>query len=499
MREVDFSYPDLLRHNAQHHGPALALAGDFEPLSHQALMARCTDLACALEGLGVSRGDRLAVLAPNRPQVMLLLGAAALLGATLVLLNVRGSADETAAVVADAAPRLLFADAALQASLALLPAELPCHALGPASGRLVAWPEARGANPHGFAPVDAAAPLVGIPTAAVEGRSRIALLSHTALLQQARLVGRAWALGPADRHLCLLPLYHAAGLGLSLAVQQVGGASVLMERFDALAAARAIEASRISCFTSFAPILGSVLDAAEAAGTSLASLRALTGLEAPETIARFEALCPEAVFWSGYGQTETAGLVCLAPRRERPGAAGRPLPGVALRIERPDGSAAGPGEAGEIALRGPFVFSGYWQRPAETAHAARGGWHHTGDLGRLDAQGWLWFEGRAPEKALIKSGGENVYPAEVERALLEHPAIAGAIVIGVPDAQWGEAVRAVCVRRPGHEVDGPALIEHVAGRIARFKRPREVVFVQALPRRDDGQWDRAAVAALHGR
>jgi len=211
-------------------------------------------------------------------------------------------------------------------------------------------------------------------------------------------------------------------------------------------------------------------------------------------VARLHRHCPDARFWSGYGQTETGGLVRLAPFEEGVGFAGYPLPTVALRIETSEGRPTPVGEQGEIVLRSPGVFESYWGEAQATAHTARGGWHHTGDLGRLDAQGRLWFLGRAPEKALIKSGGENIYPAEGGQALLDHPSVTAAVVFGVPDARWGEAVRAVCVLKPGSNVVADELIEYVAQRIARFKKPRDVVLVPALPRRAAGPWDREAIA-----
>jgi len=153
---------------------------------------------------------------------------------------------------------------------------------------------------------------------------------------------------------------------------------------------------------------------------------------------------------------------------------------------------------GEIVVRGPMVFQGYWRCEADNAFTLRNGWHHTGDLGRIDAEGYLWYGGRSPAKELIKPGGENVYPAEVERAILEHPALAQAVVIGVPDVQWGEAVKAVCVLKTGHTLSADDLIEFVGARIARYKKPKHVVFVQALPHAAAGGVDRAAVKAGHG-
>jgi acyl-CoA synthetase (AMP-forming)/AMP-acid ligase II len=136
---------------------------------------------------------------------------------------------------------------------------------------------------------------------------------------------------------------------------------------------------------------------------------------------------------------------------------------------------------GEIVVRGPTVFHGYWRRAEDSTLTLRNGWHHTGDLGHLDADGYLWYDRRSETKRLIKSGGENVYPAEVERVILDHPAVAEVAVSGVPDAQWGEAVKATCVMRAGHTLDADALIEFVGQRLARYKRPRHVEFVTELP------------------
>ena len=156
------------------------------------------------------------------------------------------------------------------------------------------------------------------------------------------------------------------------------------------------------------------------------------------------------------------------------------------------------GETGEIVVRGPTVFKGYWNLEADTAVTSRNGWHHTGDMGYFDADGYLWYAGRAPEKELIKTGGENVYPAEVEKAIRAHPAIAEVVVIGVPDPQWSEAIKAVCEQHRSANVTAEDIIAFVADQIARYKRPKHVVFVDRLPRTAAGDIDRAAVKAAHG-
>jgi acyl-CoA synthetase (AMP-forming)/AMP-acid ligase II len=283
-----------------------------------------------------------------------------------------------------------------------------------------------------------------------------------------------------------------------LAVQHAGGATRVLARFEPDALAVDVDRHRGSVLGSFPPMLGQLLDAAGRTGSTLASLRVVTGIEVPDTIARFQAACPGAAFWVGYGQTETSGMVSLAPFSDRPGSAGRPLPLCAVAVVDDEDRPVPTGEPGEIVVRGPVVFGGYWNLAVDNAATFRAGWHHTGDLGRLDADGFLWYQGRSPAKELIKPGGENVYPAEVERTLREHPAIAEAVVFGVPDAQWGEAVEAVCLRRPGAQPDATEVIEFVGARIARYKRPRRVHFVDALPRAANGAVDRAAVKKAHG-
>jgi long-chain acyl-CoA synthetase len=158
----------------------------------------------------------------------------------------------------------------------------------------------------------------------------------------------------------------------------------------------------------------------------------------------------------------------------------------------------GTGQVGEIAVRGPMVFKGYWNLPEDTAHTFREGWHHTGDQGRFDEEGFLWYAGRKPEKELIKPGGENVYPAEVEKVILQHPAIEKTVVIGVPDPKWKEGIKAVCQLKKGQTLAPQALIDFVGERIARFKKPQVVQFVDELPVLQDGSVDRAKVKQLYG-
>jgi acyl-CoA synthetase (AMP-forming)/AMP-acid ligase II len=212
-------------------------------------------------------------------------------------------------------------------------------------------------------------------------------------------------------------------------------------------------------------------------------------------------IAPAASEWTerpgGYGQTEAVGLATFvglgAPADGR---AGRPSPATQVRIVDEAGDDVAPGDVGEIVLRGPTVMVGYWNRDDLNAARGAGGWHRTNDLGRREADGSISFVG--PKARMIKSAAENIYPAEVEAALSSHPAVAGVCVIGVPDPTWAQAVRAVVVLRNGASADEAELIEHCRDRIASYKKPRSVVFTDALPRTGAGLIDRDAVDETFG-
>jgi long-chain acyl-CoA synthetase len=192
-------------------------------------------------------------------------------------------------------------------------------------------------------------------------------------------------------------------------------------------------------------------------------------------------------------------MVTVCAYTERPGSAGKEGPLAKIKLVDDHEREVPAGTPGEICVRGPLVFLGYWKLEADTRYTFREGWHHTGDIGRLDENGYLWYVKRKAEKELIKPGGENVYPAEVEKVILEHPEVAAVSVIGVRDKEWGEAIKAVCVRKPGSSLTQQGLIDFVASRIARYKKPKYVDFVPVLPKTQDGSVDREKVKAEHGK
>ena len=198
-----------------------------------------------------------------------------------------------------------------------------------------------------------------------------------------------------------------------------------------------------------------------------------------------------------YGQTETSCLATYGRYNDKPGSAGTMLPLSEVQIVDDYDHPVPVGQVGEITVKGPLVFKGYWNLPEETKRTFREGLHHTGDMGRFDEAGYLWYAGRKAEKELIKPGGENVYPAEVEKVILQHPAIERTVVFGVPDPKWKEAIKAVCQLKEGQSLDPQDLIDFVGERIARYKKPQSVEFVKVIPLLDDGSPDRTIVKELH--
>ena len=499
----DYTLSDVVSRNARLFRDRTALIHEGQSVTHGEYLERVDRLAGGLAAVGIVQGDRIAVLSQNNLEFFDLYGAAARLGAILVPINWRLSADEITYVITDATPKVIIAGAEYQAGIAAAQGKFPFadryYAVGQPSGPFVPFADLLAAGlPPPAAEVSADSGVLMIHTAAVGGRPRGALLSHGGLVAANAQLLHYWNLGPADVNLGMLPLFHITGAGLFLAVQQAGGATVVLPRFDPDAALRHIQQDKVTVFAAFPPMLGTLLEHAAKGGHDLSSLRALAGLDSPDTISRFEAACPGATFWIGYGQSEVSGFVTLAPFRDRPGSAGWPAFLSSVSIVDDLDTHLPVGQTGEIVVRGPLVFKGYWNCAADNAITFRNGWHHTGDLGRFDEAGCLWYAGRSPAKELIKPGGENVYPAEVEKVIIEHPAVMEAVVIGVPDPQWGEAIKAVCVCKPGQHVTAAELIEFVGGRIARFKKPKHVTFVPALPKTDAGAIDRQKVKDAHG-
>jgi long-chain acyl-CoA synthetase len=498
-----FTVYDMLVRGAALYRDAPALIQGPRQWSFPRLLERADSLASGLAELGLSRGDRICILAQNDVAYVDLYGACARQGIMAYPINWRLTAPEVERVLERATPKMMVADAST----------LPVVGDWPRTQRAVAhWYQLGDGPAPGFAalsslyragpPVPAADvagddPFAVISTAAVDVIPRGAVLTHANVLTASLVSIASLRLTEADRYLLALPLFHITALGNLLAHMHAGGASVLVARYDAEEAVRLIDAHRITHVSDFPPVLVNLLDAAQKLGSKLPSLRHVSGLDAPPTIQRLHEET-QAEFWTGFGQSETSGFVSIQRVRDKPGAAGKPIPVCRVRLVDDYDRDVPTGTPGEIVVRGPVVFQGYFGQPDVTAYTMRNGWHHTGDVGRFDADGWLYYVRRKPEKELIKSGGENVYPAEVESVIVQLEGVTSACVYGVPDVKWGEAVKAVVEVRPADRYTAKQIGDFVTSKIARFKRPSRVAFTEALPRTADGGVDRDAVKARWG-
>jgi acyl-CoA synthetase (AMP-forming)/AMP-acid ligase II len=498
-----FTVYDVITRGAAVHGAAPAVIQGELTRSFRQLRQRVDALAAGLAGLGIGPGERVCVLAQNDAAYLELYGACARQGIIAYPINWRLTAPEVERVVDRAQPRMIVVD----------PSTLPLVAdwLG---GKAVPHRYLlTGAAGNGFEPlaglyrmdaapppaadVDPDAPFAVISTAAVDVVPRGAVLTHANVITANLTVIGALGLAARDRYLAVLPLFHVTALGMAMAHLHAGGAIVIMPRFDAEEAARLIDRHRVTHMSDFPPVLASLLDAAEKLGSALPSLVHVSGLDAPPTIERLHAKTT-AQFWTGFGQSETSGFVAIQRTAEKPGASGRPVPAAQIRLVDDYDREVAVDSPGEIVVRGPLVFAGYFAQPDVTAYTFRNGWHHTGDVGRFDDEGYLHYVKRKPEKELIKPGGENVYPAEVETVIMQMADVTGVCVYGVADAKWGEAIKAVVEARPAGRHTAQQVIDFVGSKIARFKRPHAVVFTDRLPRKADGAVDRDAVRATWG-
>jgi len=500
----DYTFYDLINRNAVcfKNLPAWLEVDDQRSLTFADVKQQVDRLAAGLQTSGVQKGDRIGVLGKNSLEYFLLYGAAAALGAIILPINWRLSAEEVVFNLNDCAPKLLFADAEYQPMIATVKNRLPSvrryFNLKPPGGEF----EDFNALPmaiNEFLPAEVAGEdgLVIIHTAAVAGRPRGALLSHRNFISANVHLNLLMHLSPADVHLNILPLFHVGGLFMATMGFHAGALNVNMSKFDAAQAVELIAEKKATVLFDFSPILGSILEQQAKSGRDIRSLQHVIGLEAPDTIEKYQQRTG-GTFYCMYGQTETSAIATFGRYNDRPGSAGRTIPLADVKLVDDNERTVAAGEVGEIAVKGPMVFSGYWGLPEDTAHAFRGGWHHTGDLGRFDADGFLFYAGRKPEKELIKPGGENVYPAEVEKAILEHPAVEMTVVFGVPDPKWKEGIKAVCKLKPGQELAAKDLAKFVGERIASYKKPQYVEFVAEMPLLADGAPDRIKVKESFG-
>ena len=486
-------------------------------LSHGALWQGAERMAAALVAAGIRPGDRVAVQAEKSVAMLELYLGSLLAGAVFLPLNPAYTAAEVGFFLGDAAPGLFVCDPARYdlldpvARAATVAQVLTLDAAG--QGSLA---EARDAQAPGFAAVPRGAEDLAaiLYTSGTTGRSKGAMLSHRALASNSEVLRDYWRFTARDVLIHALPIYHTHGLFVATNITlMAGGALLFLPRFDSDAVLEAM--GRASAMMGVPTFYTRLLEAPGLAAAA-SRMRLFISGSAPllaETHARWRAITGHAIL-ERYGMTET-NMNTSNPYdgERRPGTVGFPLPGVELKICDRDGRELPRGEIGTLEVRGPNLFSGYWQMPGKTAEEMRpDGFFITGDLGRIDGDGYVEIVGRG--KDLIISGGLNVYPKEVETAIDDLEWVAESAVIGVPHPDLGEAVVAVIVPETGEEgareegagEDRAAgqwseegLRAALADRLARFKLPKRVIVVDALPRNSMGKVQKAVMRTTYGK
>ncbi|OUC91465.1 AMP-binding protein [Streptosporangium minutum] len=533
---------DVLAEHARSRPRVTAVVDGEVRLTYPELDERVTRLADALAARGVTAGERVMWLGRNGHAVLELLLASSRLGAIFCPANWRQSTDELSFVVDDLTPKVVVweqseaaaplsddgwilagegyeaflssgspaarregtADALPGDPTGARPGPLtdgaahPAEPDGPLTGEAAHPAEPggplTGEAAHPAEPGDDTLPVLALYTAAFDGRPNAALLSSAALVAHSTALLVVRQMEDGFTFLNNGPLFHVGTMMFCLATLQIGGTNVFTPAFDAEEVCRLIDAEKVTQAFLFGQMIDAVTEANRDGKYDLTSLRFVSHSAEWDAMTTVDdsPWCRSKM--GGYGQTEVGGMLTflgLAPGAA--GFAGRPSPLVQVRLLSSDGSEVPSGEVGEICARGKSLFSGYFNRPELNAEKTRGGWHHTGDLGRREPDGTITFIG--PRLRMIKSGNENIYPAEVERALKTHPAIADAAVIGVPDDRWHQAVKAVVVLKG--EATAEDVVEHVRTRLASYKKPRHVDFVEAIPKKGFTP-DYDALDAAHG-
>ena len=501
IRFIDDCIADLAR--SEPNAPALDFCGAITTWTQ--LDAMVDAMAHRLRAEGVQPQDRIAFLARNSDYEIAVLFAVSRLRATFLPINWRLSAPEISWILDDAAARVVITSdeflpllegegRTIDPRRRVIVSENRGAELRAPGGELVSKPEA------GFLQLAAdpdVTPAVQIYTSGTTGRPKGTMLSHSYFILGAEMVLRhpeaALRLDPGEQALLTMPLFHIGGLNYAFILMSQGRGLVVLPDYDVTAVLELIDKGQVALVTGVPTMLQALLDHPSAPKTDFSGLRYFMYGAAPMPPA-LVARAMKAIgcgFASTYGLTESSSVTYLAPGDhgasggDRLQSVGRPLPGVEIRIVAPDGAPTLAGEVGEITVRSPQIMLGYWNQPEATQAAFSEGWLRTGDAGALDADGYLHLKDRI--KDMIVSGGENIYPAEIERVLFEHPAIHDVAVVGAPDDYWGETVKAFVVPKEGAALDLEELRAFAGARLARFKLPKQLELLAELPRTASGK------------
>jgi fatty-acyl-CoA synthase len=467
-------------------------------LSYRTLNGRVNQLARALLSMGLKPGDRIAILAYNGLEYVETIFAAAKLGLILVPLNWRLAPAELAFILSDSTTETLLFDSEFSSTAETLKSQTSLRRFVSFGGKDIpgatAYEKALSSEgddePAPGGPVGLDTPHIIMYTAGTTGRPKGAVLSQGASFWNAVNMSLCVDLTSRDRTLTVLPMFHIGGIGLyTLPTLFQGGTVVIQRAFDPALTFRLIGEERIDVLFGVPAIFLFLIQNPSFKSGAMGRLRSVMSGGAPLPVSLVHQYQEGGIILQqGYGMSEAApGIAALDRDRAvaKAGSIGRPLFFMEVRIVDPQNRDLSPGREGELLIRGPNVMQEYWNRPDATAEAFTDGWLHTGDLARMDGEGDLYIVDR--KKDMFISGGENVYPAEVENAIYELPRVAEAAVIGIKDPKWGEVGRAVVVLKAGQKLTEAEVLDFLKGKLARFKVPRSVVFVDQLPRNAAGK------------
>lgn len=493
---VEFNLADILRAHAAARAGAPCLSAGGETISFGGMHSRSSQVANALRSQGIAPGDRVAVIARNSPAFYELAFACAKVGAILVALNWRLSSREVCEILDDARPSIVIAGGE-QRELLPEPGAAQILSVIDLDHDYCGWRDAAvDTDPLYRGNADDTVAL--LYTSGTTGVPKGVMISHRNLSFSERMAREIWAFTPSSVNLVAMPLFHIGGLGYGMMALSQGGHTVLLQAPAPEPILEAIRAHRVTHAFFVPTVIQSLVNFPDVDTMDLSSLELMIYGASPinETLL----LRAIAVFGCGfshaYGLTETSGtVVTLAPADHDPGgphacrlrSCGKPVPWAEVRLVDPHtGEPVSTSGVGEIQVRSGMVTGGYWNRPEASADAIDAeGWLHTGDAASQDADGYFYIQDRY--KDMIVSGAENVYPTEVENVLHQHPAVAEAAVIGVTDERWGETVKAVVVIRAGQSLTAQELIAFTRARLAHYKCPTSVSFMDALPRSASGK------------
>ncbi|MFM2301916.1 MAG: hypothetical protein RLZZ84_1652 [Pseudomonadota bacterium] len=497
-----FTFDEFLRFWAQDRPDRIAMEGDDLTFTFGELEAATARVASALLAMGIAKGDRIAWFGKNSATYFTLFFGAARAGIVMVPVGWRLAEPEAAFIIDNAEAKALFLGDGFEAAAKTLgqrPGLIQCFTADAARQLIAHSPRAE------FAPSLADEAVLQLYTSGTTGNPKGAVLSNRNLfgLRKAGLDNPPpHSLWDEDEAvLVAMPCAHIGGTGLGIVALSSGLPGVVLTEFEPTRVFDAVENRGVTRFFIVPAALQLLLNHPDCATTNFSRIKYIMYGASPipldllrECIAMFG-----AEFVQNYGMTETTGTICVLPPEDhtvegnqRMRSAGKPLPGVEVVIRGGDGAILPQGEIGEIVTRSSSNMLGYWKLPEATASTMdEGGWIATGDVGYMDEDGYVYMYDRA--KDMIITGAENVYPAEVESAIYGHPDVLEVAVIGVPDEKWGEAVKAVCVPKPGHSIDPSSIMDWARTRIAGFKVPKTVDVIEALPRNPSGKILRRAL------